>query len=85
MNNILEFRVICQKLEKAATSVSNILRENGFIISDLRESEMVKDLDGTMVSEVYVLCCQGKNEEYTNFKKKNKYSEMIYEGVKTLI
>jgi len=85
MTKIIEFRVITQLLEKAVISVTRILRANEFKVLDLRESEVVSDSDGSLVSKVYVLCCQGREQDYQNFKVQQKMTEIIYEGFKTLM
>lgn len=79
------FRVVIKKLEEAVINVSNILRENGFVINDLRESNIVMDSDGSLVESIYILCCVGDEKDYENFKSKNKYDEIQHEGFKTLI
>jgi hypothetical protein len=85
MNGIIDFRMVIQRLEKAAVNVSKILRKNGFKIYDLKESDIVLTSDKSKVSSVYILCCQGKTSDYERFKNQQKLTEMMYEGFKTLM
>jgi hypothetical protein len=81
----INFRVLIQHIDEAVLSMTDLLREEGFKVYDLRESDIVKNSDDSKISSVYVLCCQGKEVEYKRFKEKNKYKEIIYEGHKTLM
>jgi len=85
MNEQMDFIVTIQHLDKAARSVSQLLRKKGFKVWDLRESEILKDSDNSYVQSLYLLYCRGTVVDYELYKKTNNYGEEIYEGYRTLI
>lgn len=81
----ITFNVASPYNEEMTKSNAKILKRFGFTIFGLREADIVRDPDGSMVGKVYILCCRGKVGDYKDFKTKFNWKEIIYEGRKTLI
>lgn len=84
---IIEFKVVVKHTEEAVINICAEFVEEGFEFYDLRESEIVKDQDGSKIDDVYILYFRGSEKRYNEIKafSKRGYSEIIYEGMKTLI
>ena len=79
------FRVLTPKEETAATSTAKALKSMGIKIVDLLESSMVDSKSGESVYDVFALVCKTNRLKYKYLLKHSKYSQIIWEGVKTLI
>ena len=84
--NEMEFRVLTKVLTIAeCKNISKILIDTGFEIIDLLEANVVMPKDGSIINKVYIFCCKGETVDFLEFKSKNNYEEINYEGIRTLM
>lgn len=82
----IKFNLVTQKVDyNKVMDIASILRRNGFKVIDYRESDIRMDADDSKVMEVYIFSCQGSVFKYHKFKYERKFTEIMYEGNKTLI
>ena len=80
-----DFRVLTVYDVEKAKTVADTIRSYGVEIYDIRETSILNDSDDSEVVKVFILCCKGLWSSYMDIKKYERYDEIIYEGVKTLI
>ena len=84
--NEMEFRVLTKALTIAeCKNISKILIDAGFEIIDLLEANVVMTKDGSIINKVYIFCCKGATVDFLEFESQNKYEEINYEVVRTLM
>lgn len=81
----IRFNVASPYNAKMTKSNADVLKKYGFKVLDLREADVVNESDNSITGKVYILCCQGKESNYNEFKEQFKFREIVYEGHKTLI
>jgi len=81
----MKFRVITQYSQQSASNIVDLLKKEGFKVQDLKESEIVNTSDNSKVQSVYIICCKGEIKEFERFKHKHQFTEIIYEGFRTLM
>lgn len=81
----MEFRVVTRHVDALAKNVAMVLRSFGVEIMDMREADIVANADGSKHGDVYILCCKGPKVAYQKFMKEYSLTEIMYEGVKTLM
>ena len=79
------FRVLTPKKAIAATSTAKVLKSMGIKVVDLLESSMIDSTQGESVYDVLAPVCKTNRLKYKYLLKHFKYSEIIWERVKTLM
>lgn len=83
--NNFKFRMVVKHSDEAVIHVKEHLLENGVVIYDLREADIINNSDKRLMDKCYVLCCKSSRKMYERLKTKFNYTELKYENFKTLI
>lgn len=81
----MEFRIVAQHTQHAVSNLFLVLQSLGITLTNLREADIVADADGSKHGDVYILCCEGTKRAYRKFMEEYSMTEIMYEGVKTLM
>jgi hypothetical protein len=81
----MNFRVAIRHDELAANTLKTMATNHNIKITDLREADVIQKSDDKTMGNLYIVCCEGSIFSYSSFKKKYKFDEILYEGVKTLM
>ena len=79
----IEFKILSAIDEANFLWITGKIKDDGIHVMDWKQDDMVDD-DGIVLGQVYLIRCLGTARQVRKFKKRYCYTELEYEGFRTL-